>query len=83
VPSQYNVVPYQGLYAENLQKKQETNFPPYSAQGAVKPSFGTRKYTAKLLHQAPAVKLGSDKLKYLTKQYKSDEGFGFGAEELY
>jgi hypothetical protein len=77
-------LPYQGLYAENLPKKYTTDIlPAYSAQGGVSPKFGTRKYTAELVHQAPAIKQGSEKLKYFTEQYRSDKGFGFGAEGTY
>lgn len=85
VPSQYNVLPYQGLYAENLPKKHTTDIilPAYSAQGGVTPNFGTRKYTAELVHQAPGIKQGSEKLKYFTEQYSSGEGFGFGNEGTY
>jgi hypothetical protein len=85
VPSQYNVLPYQGLYTENLPKKHTTDIilPTYSAQGGVKPNFGTRKYTAQLVQQVPAIKQGSEKLKYFTEQHRSDEGFGFGAEGIY
>jgi hypothetical protein len=78
-------LPYHGLYAENLPKKQTTDIilPAYSAQGAVTPNFGTRKYTSMLVQQNPAIKQGGEKLKYFTDQYRSDEGFGFGAEGLY
>jgi hypothetical protein len=85
VPSQYNVLPYHGLYRENLPKKQTTDIilPDYSAQGAVTPNFGTRKYSVNLVQQAPAIKHGSDKLKHFAEQYRSEEGFGFGADGLY
>jgi hypothetical protein len=85
VPSQYNVLPYQGLYRENLPKKQTTDIilPAYSVQGEVTPNFGTRKYTAKLFQQAPETKHGSDKLKHFAGQYRSEDGFGFGTEGLY
>jgi hypothetical protein len=85
VPSQYNVLPYQGLYTENLPKKHITDIilPAYSAQGGVRPNFGTRKYTAELVQQAPAIKQDSEKLKYFTEQYSSGDGFGFGAEGVY
>lgn len=36
-----------------------------------------------LVQQNPAIKQGGEKLKYFTDQYRSDEGFGFGAEGLY
>jgi hypothetical protein len=78
-------LPYQGLYAENLPRKQsaEIVLPVYSVEGAATPKFGTRKFTAKLVQQPPAVRQGSDKLKYFTEQYRPDAGFGYGAESLY
>jgi hypothetical protein len=78
-------LPYQSLYTETLPKKHTTDIilPAYSAQGGLTPNFGTRKYTAELVHQAPAIKHGSEKLKYFSEQYRTDEGFGFGAEGIY
>jgi hypothetical protein len=85
VPSQYNVLPYQGLYTENLPKKHTTDIilPAYSAQGGATPNFGTRKYTTELVQQTPATKHGSEKLKYFTEKYRSGDEFGFGGEGIY
>ncbi|GFG32627.1 hypothetical protein Cfor_04736 [Coptotermes formosanus] len=85
VPSQYQVVPYQGLYTETLPRPQpaEIVLPAYSPQAAATPTFGTRKVTAKLVQQAPVIRQGSEKLKYYTEQYREDEGFGFGAGSIY
>jgi len=85
VPSQYNVLPYHGLYSENLPKKYTTDIilPAYTPQGGVTPNFGARKYTAGLVQQTPSIKQGSEKLKHFTEQYRPEEGFGFGAEGTY
>jgi hypothetical protein len=85
VPSQYTALPYQGLYAEKLPRNQaaEIILPAYSAQGAVTPKFGAKKFTAKVVQQALPGRQDSDKVKYFTEEYRPDEGFGFETGSYY